>query len=81
MKAYVPLMLHTLVVLAGIVAYTVLEALGHSGTIPLGAVLAYGTGAGIQSAIPDGASAAGVPPSTAAVAPPQAVPQTTAPVA
>ena len=82
MKTYIPLILHAIVVLAGVVAYTVLEATGHSGNTVLGAVLAYGTGAGIQASIPAGASAADVPPSSPVAAPPQAVvavPATTVP--
>ena len=51
-NSYVPMVIHAVVVIAGLAAYATLSALGHDGTPVLAAALSYGTGAGAQAMIP-----------------------------
>lgn len=44
--------LHTVVIVAGIISYTLLTITSHDGNTVLAAVLAYATGAGIEGKIP-----------------------------
>jgi hypothetical protein len=41
---------HTIVLIAGIIAYSVLSLTGHDGTAVLTAVLGYGGGVGVSKA-------------------------------
>lgn len=43
------MLLHGVVVLAGVVAYTVLTALGHDGNIVLASTLAWAGGGAVQA--------------------------------
>lgn len=58
MSTYIPMIIHAVVVIAGLAAYATLSALGHDGTPVLAAALSYGTGAGAQAMIPTKATTA-----------------------